>query len=236
MIPHLIHQIWLGESGGSSPPSTFQQAAASWRHHHHDWEYRLWGSAEIRQLFAAARPELQGLYDAYPYWVQRADAARYLILHRYGGIYADLDILCERSFEFIGNCDLVLAPTKPLGVSNDLMATEAGHPLFRRLLDELPSSYHRWQKPWVLPHFQIMCGTGSLHLSRVFAMVEDHTPVRLLSNSEYGHGNIDEALVRHIDGNTWAGWDTHALIFLQKRWKRILLGVLIILVLLAFLL
>ena len=98
MIPHLIHQIWLGESGGSSPPSTFQQAAASWRHHHHDWEYRLWGSAEIRQLFAAARPELQGLYDAYPYWVQRADAARYLILHEYGGIYAYLDILCERSF------------------------------------------------------------------------------------------------------------------------------------------
>ncbi len=32
------------------------------------------------------------VYMAYPLSIHRADAARYLILHSFGGIYADLDV------------------------------------------------------------------------------------------------------------------------------------------------
>ena len=234
MIPRIIHQVWLGESGGPTPPAEFQQAADSWQRHHHNWEYRLWGPAEIRRLITEVRPDLQELYDRYPHWVQIADAARYLILHKHGGIYADLDIICQSNFAFMRKFDLMLAPTKPLGVSNDLMAAEAGHPLFNRLLDELPLSFQRWQKPWGHPHFRIMCSTGSLHLSRIFAMVKVNTPVRLLSTKEYGHENKNEGLVSHIDGNSWAGWDTHGLVFLHSKWKQILLAVSVILLVLVF--
>ena len=236
MIPRLIHQIWLGESGGPSPGAAFREAAATWRDHHPDWEYRLWGAADIDRLFTSRRPDLHALYRAYPHWVQRADAARYLILHYYGGVYADLDVRCVRSFNGVADADLLLAPTEPLGLSNDLMAAAARHPLFHRLLDELPASHLRWGRPWVPRHFQIMCGTGSLYLTRVFGRGDNMPDVRLLTPSEYGHGRPDEALVLHIEGNTWAGWDTHALVFLQNRWRSLLLGMLILVAALALIL
>ena len=234
MIPRVIHQIWLGESGDPSPPTAFREAAATWRDHHPDWEYRLWDAADVDRLFASSRPDLHTLYRSYPHWVQRADAARYLILHEFGGVYADLDIRCVSSFNRVADADLLLAPTEPLGVSNDLMAAAAHHPLFHSLLDELAVSHRRWGRPWVPRHFQIMCGTGSLHLSRVFARLDAATAVRLLTSGEYGHGSADEALVHHIEGNSWAGWDTHALVFLQNRWPSLMLGALILVAASAF--
>ena len=109
MIPRVIHQIWLGESGGLDPPPRFREAAATWRDHHPDWEYRLWDVSDVDRLFASRRPDFHTLYRAYPHWVQRADAARYLILHEFGGVYADLDIRCASSFSRVADADLVLA-------------------------------------------------------------------------------------------------------------------------------
>lgn len=235
MIPRVIHQIWLGESGGPEPPPRFREAAATWRAEHPEWQYRLWDAVEVDQLFASARPDLHALYRAYPHWVQRADAARYLILHEHGGVYADLDIRCVGSFDEIAEADLVLAPTEPFGLSNDLMAAAAGHLLFDSLLNELATAHRRWGRPWVPRHFQIMCGTGSLLLSRVFARLDVGTAVRLLTSGEYGHGSADEALVHHIEGNSWAGWDTRVLVFIQNRWPILMLGALILVAALAFL-
>jgi len=233
VIPRVIHQIWLGESGGPQPFPRFREAAATWRAQHPGWQYRLWDGAEVDQLFASARPDLHALYRAYPHWVQRADAARYLILHEHGGVYADLDIQCVGSFDTVADADLLLAPTAPFGLSNDLMAATPGHPLFTCVVDELATSHRLWGRPWVPRHFQIMCGTGSLFLSRVFARLDAGTSVRLLTSGEYGHGSADEALVHHIEGNSWAGWDTKALVFLQDRWPFLMVGTLILIAVLA---
>ena len=229
MIPRVIHQVWLGESGGPEPPLAFRQAAATWRDHHPEWEYRLWGASEVERLFESVRPDLLALYRAYPYWVQRADAARYLILLEVGGVYADLDMVCTGTFEEMTDADVVLAPTKPTGVSNGLMAASPHHPLFHELVDQLPSSFRRWQKPWIPRHFRIMCGTGSLHLTRVFD--GGTAKVRLLTEEEFGHGSPRGALIRHIEGNTWAEWDTHALMFLQRWWPALVCAGLVLSVL-----
>ena len=70
-------------------------------------------------------------------------------------------------------------------------------------------------------------------LSRVFARLDAGTSVRLLTSGEYGHGSADEALVHHIEGNSWAGWDTKALVFLQDRWPFLMVGTLILIAVLA---
>ena len=36
-------------------------------------------------------------FDGYPYPIQRADAIRYFVLHHFGGIYIDLDDVCNMS-------------------------------------------------------------------------------------------------------------------------------------------
>ena len=223
MIPRIIHHIWIG-GDFPEPPDRFVAASASWDSTHPDWEHRLWTGPEIESLFASVRPDLLALYQGLRYWVQKADAARYLILYHHGGVYADFDIVCLRSFEDLLDNEAVLAPTKPLGVSNDLMMAKPRHALFKAALDELPNSLRRWHRPWIPRHFRIMCGAGSLHLTRAFARSADEHGVRLLTADEYGHGDPGLALVRHINGNTWAKWDTHVFILFGNHWKKLLVG------------
>lgn len=221
MIPKIIHQIWLGESGGSEPPPRFVETARTWRDENPAWGYRLWNGAEVEALFAEHRPDLLPLYKAYPYWVQRADAARYLILYHFGGVYADLDITCVRELDPLTEADVVLAPTEPAGVSNDLMMSTHGHPLFRDLLNRLPGADRRWNRPWIPRHFRIMCSTGSLFLTGGMRQHADRSGLRLLTAGEYGHGTPSEAFINHLEGNTWAAWDTHFFLLLGNHWKKL---------------
>ena len=52
-----------------------------------------------RELIKRVDPEFLPSYDAYKYPIQRADAVRYYILKHYGGIYVDLDMQANASFE-----------------------------------------------------------------------------------------------------------------------------------------
>ena len=224
MIPRVVHQVWLGATE-AEPPARLAEAAATWRAAHPSWEYRCWNGDEVEALFTRARPDLLELYRRYPYWVQRADAARYLILYEHGGVYSDFDVACVRAVDPFLEAEVVLAPTEPLGVSNDLMMARPAHPLFRAALDELPRSFAAWHRPWIPPHFRVICGTGSLHLTRVVRRRRTEPGLRLLTAAEYGHGDEALAVVRHLPGNSWAGWDTHALLFLERHWKALLAGV-----------
>jgi mannosyltransferase OCH1-like enzyme len=205
VIPRIIHQVWLGETD-PEPPQDFAEAAASWRNEHPTWEYRAWSGSEVDALFATARPELLPLYRGYHRWVQRADAARYLVLFLHGGLYADHDIVCRRPFDGLLDAPVVLAPTRPVGVSNDLMAFVPGHPLMAAVLNGLPVASRRWDRAWLPPYLRVMGSTGPLHLTRVHRRVTD-PGVRLLTPDEYGNGDPEKALVRHRAGGSWHGWD-----------------------------
>jgi mannosyltransferase OCH1-like enzyme len=213
VIPRIIHQIWLGGTDGlPEPPPQLAEASASWGALHPAWEHRVWTGIEVEELFARARPHLLALYRRYPYWVQRSDAGRYLILHEHGGVYADFDIACARPLDALVGEDLVLSPTRPFGVSNDLMMAMPRHPLFRAALGGLPAAYRRWHRPWMPQYFKVMSGTASLHLSRAYRGMTESSPARLLTAGEYGHGDPAEALVRHVTGNSWHRWDARALV------------------------
>lgn len=90
VLPHRLHQTWKD----FYPPSHL--FSPRWRHSlraaNPRWQYRLWSDDENRGLVAARYPWLLATYDGYPTPIQRADVARYLIVHTHGGIYADLDI------------------------------------------------------------------------------------------------------------------------------------------------
>lgn len=231
MIPRIIHQIWLGESGGDEPPPHFEENGRTWREQNPGWAYRRWSGADVDALFQEHRPDLLPLYRAYPYWVERADAARYLILSVFGGVYADHDIRCRRPLDEFADADAVLAPTEPFGISNDFMMARPGHPILEKALDELPASFARWHRPYIPRHFRIMYGTGSLHLTRALGSDPAAPGLRLLTAQEYGHGDPSEAYVRHMEGNSWAAWDTHLLLLLGNHWKA--LATLVVVTLLA---
>ncbi len=212
-IPRIIHQTWKTRE----IPALWASAQESWPALHPGWEYRFWTDQDLLDLVAGRAPELLALFRAYPDSIQRVDAARYLILREIGGVYVDLDIACLRPLDpFLPGGGVLLAPTTPLGVSNDFMLAEPGHPLFRLAVESLEGSFRRWSHPWVPRHFRILLTTGSLFLTRCARGQGEETGVRLLTRGQYGHGSREEALVEHLPGNSWAGWDTRLFVALDR--------------------
>ena len=57
----------------------------------------MWGADMVDTMFSThASPDIMRLYQKVKYGVQRCDIARFLILYRYGGMYADLDTFPNR--------------------------------------------------------------------------------------------------------------------------------------------
>lgn len=69
---------------------------------------------------------------------------RYLILHKHGGIYSDMDIECRHGFhkvieqksKFLNGATVALPETTP-GYSNSLMISSPGHPFMTHLIGGL---------------------------------------------------------------------------------------------------
>ena len=57
--------------------------------------YQLWTNDTTRELLTNEYPWFLRTYDNYKYPIQRADSIRYFILAHYGGIYVDLDNVCN---------------------------------------------------------------------------------------------------------------------------------------------
>ncbi|HIF07849.1 MAG TPA: hypothetical protein EYQ64_13135, partial [Gemmatimonadetes bacterium] len=79
---------------------------------------------------------------------QRVDAARYVILREFGGLYADLDVWCLRSVEPLLDSEVVLPRTTPFGVSNQFMLAVPGHALLEHAVASLPRAFEKWGRVW----------------------------------------------------------------------------------------
>lgn len=136
----ILHQIWVGPPR----PAHLDRMAATWREQHPDWDYLLWDDEAI----AALDLDNRTLYDRAPDLVPadavgqyRADIARYEILHRYGGIYADLDTTCQKPIGPLLPEGQLVAGWEVQGkwVGNTVLASPAGHPALAEIIAALPA-------------------------------------------------------------------------------------------------
>ena len=111
------------------------------------WEFKLWTDDDNLNLVNSSFPELLPLYEGYDVNIKRIDAVRYMMLHKYGGVYMDMDLACLRSFNestfrepntFYGARQFRAKSTHPhQRVANAFMASTPGHPFLSRLLKGL---------------------------------------------------------------------------------------------------
>jgi hypothetical protein len=147
-VPRIIHQTWSDES----PPERLASFQRAWRRLHPGWTYRLWTDAETRAFVAERYPWFLPTYDSYRSPIMRVDAARYLWMAHFGGVYADLDMEPVQSLDrLLGRCahgeDRLLVAREPAShcrlhgrsviLSNAFLACAPGHPAWREVLIEL---------------------------------------------------------------------------------------------------
>ncbi|KAI0677559.1 nucleotide-diphospho-sugar transferase [Trametes maxima] len=234
-IPRIIHQTWKSET----LPVRWANISQECRDMMPDYEYKLWTDASAREFIAQHYSWFLDAFDGYKYPIQRADAIRYFVLYHYGGIYIDLDIGCLRPLDSLLVHPVILPRTIPVGVSNDLMFSEKGHPFMAQTIHSLMSFDYNW----VLNYPTVMFSTGPMFLSAQYgAWTSNHptTPeqpggeVRILPKSLYGkNAKPDEAphsFFSHFYGSSWHADDAAFIGFLGKWGKGLMWVGLVVLV------
>jgi len=89
-LPKIIHHQWKTET---IPKGLFTDFQAKFRElfPEPEYTYMLWTDEKARNLIKNDFPFFLQAFDNYKYGIQRADATRYFVLYKYGGLYADLD-------------------------------------------------------------------------------------------------------------------------------------------------
>ena len=94
-----VHQIYGLFRDGKPMPFLFENSQRRWRELARQMgaQYHLWSADEVEALMKKHFPQFWGMYTRVPFPVMRADIARICILHHYGGMYIDLDVVpnCE---------------------------------------------------------------------------------------------------------------------------------------------
>ena len=93
MIPRIIHHIAPVNTAAWHP--FWAHCRQSWIDAFPNHDHVLWNDSEdLDRIVRDHYPRYWNLYQSFPVHIMRIDFARLCILHRYGGIYADMDYYC----------------------------------------------------------------------------------------------------------------------------------------------
>jgi len=170
-IPRVIHQTWKT----ARIPPQWEPLRDTWRRLNPQWEFRLWTDEDNAEFIAEQYPWFLATFEGYDQAIKRADAVRYFIMHRYGGVYVDLDFEALRPLDrLLAGEDLVLGWEPKAHVDNDagvqsrgfeaivgnaFLASKPGHPFWEAVFEGLVN--HR-KLPAVLD------ATGPFLLTRAY--------------------------------------------------------------------
>jgi FkbM family methyltransferase len=131
-IPRTFHFVWLG----GAMPSRFDRYVRQWQELHPGWQVRVWGDDDLGFL------ENRSEFDAAANFAEKADIARYEIVHREGGVYVDCDVEPLRNIEpLLVGAQFVVGEETPSVYAIGWFAGVPGHPVLRYVIDELPESF-----------------------------------------------------------------------------------------------
>ena len=153
-IPRIFHQIWLGPD---PLPEEYVRYQRSWTRHHPDWKLETWTEDSLPD--GLVREES---YHLLRQPAERSDLLRLELLHRYGGVYVDVDFECLRSLQpLLTGVTVFCGYIEPGRVNNAIVGSVPGHPLFERAIREI-----RPRSSWGVVD---KAGTGPLFLARILA-------------------------------------------------------------------
>tara|TARA_R110002020_G_scaffold94773_1_gene227735 strand:+ start:1111 stop:1722 length:612 start_codon:yes stop_codon:yes gene_type:complete len=117
-------------------------------------ELRFWNEEEVEELIETDYPEFWDTYQEFPQKIMKVDFARYIILHKFGGIYLDMDVkpmksvedLFEREYFFVrwNNSDLPYIA---------VLGSSIGLPLYYEILLHSCESYEEKKDMPIYKHW-----------------------------------------------------------------------------------
>jgi mannosyltransferase OCH1-like enzyme len=248
----IIHQIWFGiipnKKEAKKAYEKLKIYRDSWIAKNPDWSRIEWNKPMCIQLVKNFYPEHTDMFKKYKYEIQRCDAIRYLILHRYGGWYVDMDYYCNRPLSeareiYKNDIYFVQSPNNVVGqdddhISNSLMYSVPGHNYWKQVMLEL----EQCQKTpyYYSKHLAVMFSTGPGILNRIYSKYKYRYKVKSLpwklfhpygiKDDKRSLNSNPEVFATHIGKGSWEEKDSKFLLCWVREWKIVLFTALILII------
>lgn len=164
-IPRIIHQTWKNKQ----IPVKWLDYQKKVKSLHPEWKYCLWTDEDNDEFVKKEFPQFFPVYKAFPKNIMRADAIRYLIMYKIGGLYLDLDYEMLRPFQYTDK-QLVLPVSRNISfgdkrnlLGNCIFASAPDHIFWKHIIDDLQHN-----PPRVDNYLEVLHTTGPEFLSRIF--------------------------------------------------------------------
>eukprot|EP00887_Chlorella_sp_A99_P001375 scaffold8.g1375.t1 len=157
-IPKVLHQLYLPDWEAYEAKTRDPASAVRWGwgescrriYRAAGWQIKFWGAKESEALLREHYPWFVDTWLNYTEVLWKSDGVRPFILHKYGGMYLDLDVECwVPAEEWLSGAEVVLQGTHPAeGHTNGILAGTASHPLWMAIARELEARAK--QNLWLL--------------------------------------------------------------------------------------
>ena len=244
----IMHKVWFDTITNKKTADKLRKDLSkyeeTWINKNPDWFHVVWDARRSKELIKACYPQHQQMYDEYRWEIQRCDAIRYFFLHRYGGLYTDMDYVCRKPWtsvvtEYPNKLYLVETPNKMsnvLHVSNSLMFSAGrNHTFWNRLFIEM----ERWKEVPVYysRHMEVMYTTGPGILNKTFNSYKridrlSHYPAKFFHPYGITPENLGKATgyyAVHLGKGSWEGKDSKLALFVYLHWRIIVFIILVML-------
>ncbi len=155
------------------------------------FEHLFFDDGAVRHFVQTEFPQYAGVFDGFPYNIQRIDFFRYLAIYRLGGFYLDLDVFLAEPLEGLADLECVF-PFEGLTLSgylrrelqmdweigNFAFGAAAGHPFLGAVIENCVRAQRdaEWAKPMLRDsppffsgEFSVLTTTGPGLISRTLA-------------------------------------------------------------------
>ena len=146
-IPRLVFLTWITEKG---MPKKMHQNLMKWDSVNPDFSRRFFDDKQQSAWVKENYPDAWPAFSAMKLPAGRADLFRYCLMHKYGGVWSDVDIVPRIPLsKFLNaNASLVVVHDGGMGsphiyLYNAFMAATPGHPIMRRAIDIVIEHYNK---------------------------------------------------------------------------------------------
>lgn len=151
-IPKTIWQTYKEPHESLAP--YMKDAIQTWKDLNPEYDWKYMDDIEAAEFIKSEYgQEWHDIFISLPVGVMRGDLWRYMIIYKYGGVYADLDTECLEpiSIWMLEDKDFIVCPETSSHFCQWTFAATAGHPILKSVLDLIKE---RLLKPeYGSPHF-----------------------------------------------------------------------------------
>lgn len=138
MIPKIIWQTY--KDSFDVLPQYMKDATQTWKDQNPEYEWKYMDDKQAEEfILTEFGEEWHNIFINAPVGVMRGDIWRYMIIYKYGGVYADLDTECWKPISswMLEDKDMIVCPETSEHFCQWTFAATPNHPVIKSVLDKI---------------------------------------------------------------------------------------------------